>query len=99
LYLKPYHFSIHQGAEVDLVLEDSKQQLYGIEIKSTATIDGHDFKGLKKLSELAGSKFRKGIVLYPGDQTLSCFGKNLQAIVSMRSIQCQSRFIPIVKKR
>jgi hypothetical protein len=38
LFLKPYHFSIHGGAEVDLVLEDRKKHLYGIEIKSRADI-------------------------------------------------------------
>jgi predicted AAA+ superfamily ATPase len=80
IHLKPYHFSIHQGAEVDLVLEDRKKQLYGIEIKSTATIDEGAFKGLKKLSALAGSKFRKGIVLYTGDHALSGFGKNIYAV-------------------
>jgi len=30
--LKPYHFSIHKGAEVDLVLEDRMGYLYGVEI-------------------------------------------------------------------
>lgn len=79
-YLKPYHFSIHQGAEVDLVLEDRKKQLYGIEIKSTASIKEADFKGLEKLSALAGNRFKKGIVLYTGDQALSGFGKNIYAV-------------------
>ncbi|MBX3255994.1 MAG: ATP-binding protein [Chitinophagaceae bacterium] len=78
--LKPYHFSIHQGAEVDLVLEDRKKQLYGIEIKSTATIKEADFKGLEKLSALAGNRFKRGIVLYTGDQALSGFGKNIHAV-------------------
>jgi uncharacterized protein len=80
LYLKPYHFSVHGGAEVDLVLEDRKKQLYGIEIKSAASVNQNDFKGLKRLAELAGKKFQKGIVLYSGDQVLSGFGENLQAV-------------------
>ena len=80
IYLKPYHFSIHQGSEVDLVLEDRKKQLYGIEIKSTATIKEEDFKGLKKLSALAGRRFRRGIMLYTGDQALSGFGNNIHAV-------------------
>lgn len=80
-FLKPYHFSIHQGAEVDLVLEDRKKQLYGIEIKSTAVVQPNDFRGLKKLAELTGDRFQRGIVLYTGDQTLGGFGgKNLQAV-------------------
>ncbi|MBO9572929.1 MAG: ATP-binding protein [Chitinophagaceae bacterium] len=80
IYLKPYHFSIHQGAEVDLVLEDRKKQIYGIEIKSTATIHEEDFKGLKKLSEVAGNKFRRGIVIYTGDQAVSGLAKNIYAV-------------------
>lgn len=68
--LEPYHFSIHKGAEVDIVLEDRRKQIYGIEIKSTATIQENDFRGLKKLAELAGDRFKKGIVLYTGGQVL-----------------------------
>lgn len=79
--LKPYHFSIHKGAEVDLILENRKKQLYGIDIKSTATIKEIDFKGLKRLAEEAGDRFLKGIVLYTGEQVLGGFGgKNLFAV-------------------
>jgi uncharacterized protein len=80
LFLKPYHFSIHSGAEVDLVLEDRKKQLYGIEIKSTASVGQNDFKGLKRLSEIAGKKFQRGIVLYGGEHMVGGFGENLQAV-------------------
>jgi predicted AAA+ superfamily ATPase len=80
LFLKAYHFSIHRGAEVDLVLEDRKKQLYGIEIKSTASVDQNDFKGLKRLAELAGKKFQRGIVLYGGEHMVGGFGENLQAV-------------------
>lgn len=78
--LKPYHFSMHKGAEVDLVLEDSKKQLYGIEVKSTATITLDNFKGLKRLAEIAGKKFKRGIVLYTGEHTVGGFGTNMQAV-------------------
>ncbi len=80
LFLKPYHFSIHSGAEVDLVLEDRKKHLYGIEIKSTASVGLKDFKGLKRLAEVAGKKFQRGIVLYGGEQVAGGFGENLQAV-------------------
>ncbi|MFT6865748.1 MAG: putative AAA+ superfamily ATPase [Cyclobacteriaceae bacterium] len=79
--LKPYHFSIHKGAEVDLVLEDRRKQLYGIEIKAASSLKEQDFKGLKQLAKLAGDKFKKGIILYTGDQVLSGFGgENLHAV-------------------
>lgn len=81
LSLKPYHFSIHKGSEVDLVLEDKKKNLYGIEIKSKASINIKDFNGLKRLADLSGDRFQKGIVLYTGEQVLGGFGgKNLQAV-------------------
>jgi len=80
LYLKPYHFSVHSGAEVDLILEDRKKQLYGIEIKSTAAVSQSDFNGLRRLAEIAGKKFQRGIVLYGGDQVVGGFGENLQAV-------------------
>ncbi len=77
-FIKAYHFSTHKGAEVDLVLEDRRKRLYGIEIKSSAALGKNDFKGLIRLSELS-SKFQKGIVLYMGEETV-CFGKNLYAV-------------------
>lgn len=80
LFLKPYHFSVHSGAEVDLVLEDRKKQLYGIEVKSTASVGQNDFKGLKRLAEVAGKKFQRGIVLYGGEHMVGGFGENLQAV-------------------
>lgn len=79
--LKLMHFSMHKGAEVDLVIEDRKKQLYGIEIKSKASLKQEDFKGLKKLAELCGRKFKKGLVFYTGEHVLSGFGgKNLHAL-------------------
>lgn len=80
LYLKPYHFSIHKGSEVDLVLEDRAGGLHGIEIKSAASLHDSDFNGLRRLSKLAGKKFKRGIVLYTGEQYLGGFGDNLQAV-------------------
>lgn len=78
--IKPYHFSMHKGVEVDLVLEDSKKQLYGIEVKSTSTITQDNFKGLKRFAEIAGKKFRRGIVLYTGEHTVGGFGEHMQAV-------------------
>lgn len=78
--LKPYHFSMHRGSEVDLVLEDQRGGLYGIEVKSSATLQNKDFGGLKRLAQFAGDKFKRGIVLYTGEQYLGGFGENLQAV-------------------
>ena len=78
-YLKPYHFSVHKGAEVDLVLENRRKHLFGIEIKASASLNEQDFKGLKSLAHLAADKFQKGIILYTGEQVLA-FGENLYAV-------------------
>ena len=78
-FLKPYHFSMHKGAEVDLVLENRQKQLFGIGVKSAASLKEKDFKGLKRLAELTGNKFQKGIVLYSGDEVVG-FGDNLYAV-------------------
>lgn len=64
---------------MDLVLENRKKQLFGIEIKAAATLKEQDFKGLKQLSKLAGDKFQKRIILYGGEEMLS-FGDNLWAV-------------------
>lgn len=77
--LKPYHFSMHKGAEVDLVLENRQKQLFGVEVKSAASLKEKDFRGLKRLAALTGSKFQKGIVLYSGDEVIG-FGNNLFAV-------------------
>ncbi|MFA7200758.1 MAG: ATP-binding protein [Bacteroidales bacterium] len=79
--LRVMHFSMHRGAEVDLVIEDYRKHIYGIEIKAKASIQEKDFQGLKKLEQLAGNRFKKGIVLYTGSYTLGGFGsKNLWAV-------------------
>ncbi len=74
------HFSMHKGAEVDLVIQDDKKQIYGIEIKAKVSLQKDDFKGLNKLAEVSGNKFKKGILLYGGDKVLSGFGENIQAV-------------------
>lgn len=61
-----FHFRQAAGQEVDLVLEDSAGGVVGIEVKASATITGQDFRGLRALAEVAGARFRRGIVLYTG---------------------------------
>lgn len=85
-YLKPYHFSTHKGAEVDIVLEDKYKNLYAIEVKAKASVNEKDFKGLKQFAELTGSKFKKGILLYSGNQTIGGFGDNNFHAVPLSSL-------------
>ena len=64
--------------EVDIVVENEAGEIVGIEIKASATAIASDFRGLKRLADLAGNDFKLGIVLYDGDQTLP-FGEKLFA--------------------
>jgi uncharacterized protein len=58
------------GTEVDFVLENSAGEVVGVEVKASATVRRNDLKGLKKLAELAGERFKLGVLLYDGDQTV-----------------------------
>ncbi|MDE2057111.1 MAG: AAA family ATPase, partial [Betaproteobacteria bacterium] len=53
-------------------------QLVGVEVKASGTVKESDLKGLRKLSHLAGTQFKMGILLYNGDETLP-LGDNIWA--------------------
>ncbi len=74
-----FHFRTLAGQEIDIVLEDTSGRLVGIEVKASATISAHDFKGLKLLAEEAGKRFHRGVVLYTGTQSIP-FGARLHAL-------------------
>ena len=74
-----FHFRTHGQQEVDIVLEDAKGRLVGIEVKKTTSPGAGDFKGLKSLQAATGKKFLRGILLYAGGQSLS-FGHDLHAM-------------------
>lgn len=74
-----FHFRTLRGQEVDLLLEDRKGRIVGIEVKASSTVTANDFKNLKILSEIAGKKFHRGIVIYTGLEIIP-FGKDLYAV-------------------
>ncbi len=67
------------GKEVDVLLEDARGRLVGIEVKSAATVTKKDFSGLEILAEETGKKFVRGVVLYTGE-TAVAFGDKLIAL-------------------
>jgi uncharacterized protein len=75
----PYHFRTSAGLEVDLVLENRRHELVGIEIKAAATITESDFRGLRGLGALVGKRLRAGILLYTGRELLP-FGERTWAV-------------------
>jgi hypothetical protein len=74
-----FHYRTLAGEEVDLLLEDSAGRLVGLEVKGSASVDAHDFRGLKALATAAGERFLRGLVLYTGTDCLP-FGTQFQAV-------------------
>ena len=56
--------------EVDVVIESPQGELVGVEIKAAASVKVSDLRGLKKLSGLAGTQFKIGLLLYDGTEVL-----------------------------
>lgn len=78
---KLYHFRTHTGQEVDFVLEGPEGKIVGVEVKFKRTCHSSDILGLKKLKELSGNKFHKGVILYQGNKLLF-LDKDIMAIPS-----------------
>lgn len=74
-----HHFRDRDGAEVDLVLERGAGEIAAVEVKAAATVTAADFRGLRKLKDAAGKRFRSGIVIYDGESNAR-FGEGLFAV-------------------
>lgn len=72
------HFRDKDKNEVDIVLENRRGEVVGIEVKSSATVSANDFSGMRKLAEACGKKFIQGMVLYDHDQVVP-FSDNMFA--------------------
>lgn len=72
------HFRDKDKNEVDLVLENRRGEVIGIEVKSSATVSAADFSGMRKLADACGDKFMQGMVLYDHDKVVP-FGENIFA--------------------
>ena len=73
------HYRDKDQVEVDFVLESPQRQVIGIEVKAAASVDGQDFKGLKRLQAQTGADFLTGIVLYDGQRAMP-FGPGMWAV-------------------
>ncbi|MCL6285667.1 ATP-binding protein [Ruegeria sp. 2012CJ41-6] len=72
------HFRDKDKDEVDIVLENRRGEIVGIEVKASATVTSGDFSGMRKLAEACGDKFIQGLVLYDHDQVVP-FADNMFA--------------------
>lgn len=73
-----YHFRNRDDHEVDIVIERGSL-LAGIEVKASGTVRSEDFRGLRKLQEIAGERFACGVLLYDGEASMR-FGPRLFAL-------------------
>jgi len=74
-----YHFRTRKGHEVDIVIEDASGQVVGIEVKAASTVREEDLKGLRYFRDLVGTRFKRGLVLYTGSESVP-FGDDLYAV-------------------
>ena len=64
------YYRDHDQYDVDLVIENAAGDIIGVEIKAAASVRESDLRGLKRLAKVAGAKFKMGVILYDGTQTL-----------------------------
>ncbi len=73
-----FHYRNKKGAEVDIVIERN-HLVAGVEVKSSATLNLADFKGLRMLKKVVGKHFACGVILYNGETSVS-FGNGFFAV-------------------
>ena len=66
-----FHFRTHTGIEVDLLLEDRRGRLVGIEVKAAGSVGARDLRGLRYLEREHPEAFVQGVVLYGGDEVVA----------------------------
>jgi predicted AAA+ superfamily ATPase len=73
-----HHFRTAGGREVDIVLEDNRGAVAGIEVKLGSTPTASDFRSLTHLRDRLKRRFKAGVLLNTGPDTLP-FGDRLWA--------------------
>jgi uncharacterized protein len=74
-----YHYRDRDGREVDAILERHDGATAGVEAKAAATVGVSDFRGLARLRDALGKRFKAGVILYTGANAVS-FGDRLAAV-------------------
>ena len=72
------HYRTKDQDEVDVIIEDRRGRIIGVEVKASATARSDDFRGLRQLQEAVGDRFVRGLVLHDHDR-ITPFGEKLQA--------------------
>lgn len=74
-----HHLRTVKQLEVDFVLEGRGDDVVGIDIKTSGSLKPEDADGLRFLKELAGERFRRGVILHMGRDTVP-FAKDIVAL-------------------
>lgn len=74
-----FHYRDKDKVEVDIIIENGIGDCFAVEVKAAATLNAKDFAGLKRFQNVAGKRFKLGILLYDGDHT-TAFGDRLFAV-------------------
>ena len=72
------HFRNKERNEVDIVIEDGRGRIVGVEVKASATVSARDFSGMRRLANACGDRFALGLVLYDNKQAVR-FGERMVA--------------------
>jgi predicted AAA+ superfamily ATPase len=68
-----------EGKETDFVIENDMGEAIAIEVKLDSSLNAKDFAGLEICRNTIGDRFKKGIVLYTGEEMVP-FGDKLWAV-------------------
>jgi predicted AAA+ superfamily ATPase len=74
-----HHLRTAGGREVDILIERGDGSVCGIEVKLGATPRSRDFGALRHFQSRLGERFKLGVVVHTGSETLP-FGPNLWAL-------------------
>lgn len=67
----PKLFHYRQGGdEIDVVLENRSGEIACIEVKASASVQSRDWRALGRLRDTRGERFRCGVLLYTGENTV-----------------------------
>ena len=77
--LSLHHYRDRRGHEVDLVIEHAGGDVVAIEVKASATVRLRDISGLTQLRERLGERFRLGLLVHLGPETVP-MGDRISAV-------------------
>lgn len=75
------HWRTHDGTEVDLIIEDGRDgSVVGVEVKAGTRVHPRDRRGLRRLRDILGDRFRGGVVFHTGAH---CIRYNDERIIAL----------------